>query len=170
MEVVASDAILTTTPGTSIIPDTMVPGNVMTQIETIVEDASGYYISYSTTEDTVDNSVTSSYIQVGYQTCSFSGAMGGCSDSGYVVELPTSGGPAVTSFQSDSFSGSLVGTTMTLPFKAVATSSVSESGNSTASARSGNNGLSIVKCAGMIRLEVYVVLTSMVTLVSELYI
>lgn len=184
MEAVVSDAVLTTTVGGSIIPDTLVPGNAMTQIgdyfqrssntgceskhrvltETIVEDASGYYISYSTTENIDDSSMTSSYIQVDYQTCSFSGVTGGCSDSDYLVELPTSGSSVVTSFHSDSFSGTLVGTTMTLPFQAVATSSVSGSANSTASASSSNGVLSTVKFAG-VGLEVYLVLTSLVTLV-----
>jgi len=154
IEEVVSEAVLTTTAGGSIIADTLVPGSIMTQIDTLVEDGSGYYISYSTTELIENDFGTSSYIQDDYETCSFSGAVGGCSDSDYLIELPTSGGSVVTSFHSGSYSGTLVATTMTLPLQAVTTSSVSEIGNSTGQGSAhttgsvnGNGGVSRGKLA-----------------------
>ncbi|KAJ3864376.1 hypothetical protein EV359DRAFT_64076 [Lentinula novae-zelandiae] len=118
-EIIISDAILTTATDGSLTPNTIVPGNVITEIETFVENVSGYYV---TDAETITTGSTYE-IQGNYETCSFAGpgaVSAECSDSDYLVEMPTDGGSTTTVYHSGKFSDPVSATTMTLPVQVVA--------------------------------------------------
>ncbi|KAJ4490826.1 hypothetical protein J3R30DRAFT_3752561 [Lentinula aciculospora] len=103
-EIIISDGVLTTTTDGSFVPNTLVTGNVVTEIETLVENASGYYMT------AVDEFTTGTthYIEGTYETCSFvdagaGAASAGCSDSDYLVEMPTNGDSTTTVYHSTQF-------------------------------------------------------------------
>ncbi|KAJ4493454.1 hypothetical protein C8J55DRAFT_159912 [Lentinula edodes] len=112
-EIIISDAILTTATDGSLIPNTAVPGNVITEAETI------------TTGSTYE-------IQGNYETCSFAGpgaVSAGCSDSDDLVEMPTDGGSTTMVYHSGQFSDPVSATTMTLPVQVVASPQALSSGS-----------------------------------------
>ncbi|KIK58542.1 hypothetical protein GYMLUDRAFT_245962 [Collybiopsis luxurians FD-317 M1] len=146
-EIVVSDAVETTTTGGQLIPNTLVPGQIFTDIgetllcsylaledETIVENASGYR-AFASSTFTIDGSTG---IQNTYETCSFGsdGVSGGCSESD--VLAMGAGGSSTTLYHTISYQGSIAGTTLTLPFQAQAAVTSSPSPSSTAS-NSGNS-------------------------------
>ncbi|KAJ3872578.1 hypothetical protein F5051DRAFT_445053 [Lentinula edodes] len=127
-EIIISDAILTTATDGSLIPNTVVPGNVITEIKTFVENVSGYYV---TDAETITTGSTYE-IQGNYETCSFAGpgaVSAGCSDSDYLVEMPTDGGSTTTVYHSGQFSDPVSATTMTLPVQVVASPQALSSGS-----------------------------------------
>ncbi|KAJ3812457.1 hypothetical protein EV368DRAFT_79770 [Lentinula lateritia] len=145
-EIIISDAILTTATDGSLIPNTVVPGNIITEIgecpmskineeglsihaDTFVENVSGYYV---TDAETITTGSTYE-IQGNYETCSFAGpgaVSAGCSDSDYLVEMPTNGGSTTTVYHSGQFSDPVSATTMTLPVQVVASPPALGSGSS----------------------------------------
>ncbi|KAJ3792894.1 hypothetical protein GGU11DRAFT_454252 [Lentinula aff. detonsa] len=137
-EILVSDAILTIATDGSLEPNTLVAGNIITYLNTIVENASGYYISEA--DDITSGTVQ--YSEGTYETCSFAGpnaVSAGCSDSDYLMRSST------TVYQSLEFSASVGTTTMTLPVQVVATPQVSSSGSATTSssgASQSNSGVS----------------------------
>ncbi|KAJ3718203.1 hypothetical protein F5878DRAFT_633385 [Lentinula raphanica] len=132
-EIIVSDAVLTVATDGSVVPETFAPGYISTDIETIVENASGYYI------DNVDSftSGTDVLSEGAYITCSFAdsnAASAGCSESDYLR------GPSTTTYRSLQYSASVGATTMTLPVQVVATTQVSSSSTSGGGGVSQSNG------------------------------
>ncbi|KAJ3753985.1 hypothetical protein EV360DRAFT_87272 [Lentinula raphanica] len=133
-EIIVSDAVLTVATDGSVVPNTLIPGSISTDIETIVENGSGYYIN------NVDSftSGTDVLSEGAYITCSFAdsnAASAGCSESDYLQ------GPSTTTYRSLQYSASVGATTMTLPVQVVATTQVSSSTSGSGGVSQSNGGI-----------------------------
>jgi len=140
-ELVVSDAAFTTTTNGEVVVDTLVPGVVMTEIDTIVENASGYYISGSQYFTGGTLSVT---VQGEYLTCSFTNpeaTVGGCSESDILPEATT------TLHHSDGYSANIIPTTITQPVQALVSSSTAAV---SASSKPSNGGVLSQKQKGLV--------------------
>ncbi|KAF5376758.1 hypothetical protein D9757_009479 [Collybiopsis confluens] len=165
-KIVVSDAVFTTTTGDQIIPDTGVPGYIYTEIDTIVENASGYR-QWGSTNVTTEGSVA---IQNEYQTCYINsdGVGGGCSMGVVRIDMASS---TISIFHPITYVGSIAGTTLTLPFQTqavVTTSSPSASATSSQSNGSAakNDGVSLESASLLATLMISLVLTVLCSMYS----